>query len=1767
MGPALFPRGSFDETREKKAKAKAKRTDEETTKEKKKKKTDDGEVLFGRKKIEKKPAKRSRPANDDEDMVALLGKKSKPLGFGSYHSEVLTLGVVRSASAKHAVISLPGNLGGHAALTDRRVTPGDVVACTVKGTRLFEKKKRIDVAFTVSGLRLDDLESVRTVFGRVASDEGRGYIVDIDVPGATGFLPKSVTTEVGNVSFFRVVKTHPSTGVVTLGRGWGSETVSSEVTSFTAVRPGLLVECTTVQRLKDGAIIVRFGTFTGLLDADHNTAETSTFKARILFVDRVSKIVRLTTLPHLLKLQAPVLPAVGTLLQDLTLRRFEPNIGAWFDHGVFVHVSKLPGGKKQKPEGSNTARIIGTAPLEGWAIGSSLPETLDPETPIALTEARVGRVLRQKEVVAVGVWGLKVRLSETLVAIATNAHVSDAPVATVDPRKRFRIGALVDCRILRNLEGGRKSDIQITLKKRLLDDGDYDVLDSFQTAYDHPGATFRGLVTASSDRGTLVTFYNGVHGRLPPSRDLGPGDIVDCVVRRCTLDKKKLLVLALDDEQRRYPDHDKMTGVFPAWVMEILGAGKKHGISALVHVFVGDDESFVARLDLGDVADNGELAEKILETWLRTKARFPVIVLEPPTKGGLAKVASKPLFLAAPDLLGPDKKVRAGTVARARPFGVLVKLGKKSGLVPKSLLADAFVDDASDYFTPGDSIRCAVDRIEEERIVLRTTGLPKDRDFRALAGVLGGLEASLVDNQQFKLGRTMDAGVLKVDDVVTLENGLTVPQAHALECSVGDTVKARLLAPGLATLKPDLVRAGRKKRRVSLAVGTQIDAQVFHIGDHVAMVLSDAGALGIVSLVDYHVRGAAVGRRRQSVKAATRFVVTHTSVAELKTQFATVPKTPFDELPVFDLIDVDDDDDEEPPKKQSRRKRSLSSVANVGPGDEVECRVLDVGGNVARLGLRVDDHFNKGAATLDASDYFGTKEGHGMFPGLMVGDVIQCIVLSAASDETFLRLTVGVSAKAATRCRPMSWAEVEPGRLDAVILANDGTTCRAAVSPQVKGRVPFLDLVNATYEQTETLEEAVQKATNLKPGSRLLVAADAKNKTLTPFLDDDGASKQLRPGDVVIARRRPTTNVKRLERLFDLPGNRRGRACATECDDPNDRQDFKVDTNTDYVRCIILSIGDVYELSTRVSRIEARSIEKDPRPGDVRTGFVIASSKAGVFVRLSPTLTGRVLLKDLSDGYVDDLTTFFVGRLVAPVVTSSVKDGKVDLSLRPSDIIKEGTKTLLVEVEPGAKLHGTVTRVEDYGVFIKLDHAPVGRQSGLAHVSEIADDDDGKKKKRITDLKSRFFKGDRVKALILNVEDLDDDDVRKRISLSLKPSHFAEDEEENASQEDDDDDDVEAKVDALLAGDDDDDDLADDDEDEEEEPEEEEEEEEEEEVEEDDEFEDDDEDLGTKRGGLQWEEEEEEEEEEEPQKKRRRDSEAVARERETELAENTDPRTNEDFERLLVGEPNSGDLWTRYVNYRVASTDAGGGRRIAERALETIHYRHQAERMKVWLAFLKLEHDHGTTAGFQTCVDRACAANDPVEILVKVAEMHSKAGNNDLADAAYRRVEAKAVGPSKLTIWSKHARALLAHDHEKAREVLNRGLQAHADDPKAKVTLLSRFAVAEFDVGSVERAKTLFDRLLSDYPKRFDIWKLYITQALKRSDIDHARSIYLRLAKASLPPKSMRSALRDFVAFEQAHGDAAAVAHVRHLARAYVDAKLTTTTTTASSDE
>jgi rRNA biogenesis protein RRP5 len=70
--------------------------------------------------------------------------------------------------------------------------------------------------------------------------------------------------------------------------------------------------------------------------------------------------------------------------------------------------------------------------------------------------------------------------------------------------------------------------------------------------------------------------------------------------------------------------------------------------------------------------------------------------------------------------------------------------------------------------------------------------------------------------------------------------------------------------------------------------------------------------------------------------------------------------------------------------------------------------------------------------------------------------------------------------------------------------------------------------------------------------------------------------------------------------------------------------------------------------------------------------------------------------------------------------------------------------------------------------------------------------------------------------------------------------------------------------------------------------------------------------------------------------------------------------------------------------------------------------------------------------------------------------------------------------------------------------------------------MTQKMAVLEFRHGDTERGKTLFEGIVDRYPKKLDVWSVYIDQVAKSKDVKSARGLFERLLAMKQNPKKAK---------------------------------------------
>ncbi|EHK96666.1 putative rRNA biogenesis protein rrp5 [Glarea lozoyensis 74030] len=860
---------------------------------------------------------------------------------------------------------------------------------------------------------------------------------------------------------------------------------------------------------------------------------------------------------------------------------------------------------------------------------------------------------------------------------------------------------------------------------------------------------------------------------------------------------------------------------------------------------------------------------------------------------------------------------------------------------------------------------------------------------------------------------------------------------------------------------------------------------------------------------------------------------------------------------------------------------SITSMQNFDIGRLTKARVVSV--KDTQINVQLADNVQ---GRIDVSQVFDSweeikdrKKPLKKFSAKQILDV-RVLGMHDARNHRFLPIShrVGKSVVFELSAKPSDQVETtqEPLTLDKVkkgsawiaFINNITDNCAwVNLSPNVRGRISLM-------EMSDDVSRLKDVESNFPVGSAIrarVTNVDASNNRLDLSARSQPAEKltlqTLSEGMVLPGK---VTRSTERQILVELADGLAGPVHLPDLADDFSQADPTKYTKNDIVRVCVVSVdlpNKRFRLSTRPSRVLDSSLPvEDPeftsisqlKANDVVRGFVKSVAKMGLFVNIGGNLTAFVRVSDLSDSYIKDWQSEFeVDQLVKGKITQvDANLNQIQMSLKSSVLDKNYVAPItFADLSVGQIVTGKIRKVEDFGVFIVLDNSM--NVSGLCHQSEMAD-------KRVHDVKKLYEEGDAVKAKVIKI-----DSEKKRISLGLKAKYFDDDAADSDDESDEDGAGSEqgARLDEMDQDDDDDesedgdggidlDDVesmaeevdADSDSD----------------ADSDVDMQDATDIPALNAGGFDWDakvldrvQEQSDEDsdndgaDEKPKKKKKKKSE-IKIDRTGDLDANG-PQSVADFERLLLGQPDSSQLWIQYMAFQMQLSELSKAREVAERAIKSINIREETEKMNVWIALINLESAYGSDESVDEVFKRACQYNDPQEIHERLASIHIQSGKLDKADDLFQIIIKKfSQSPN---VWYNYAHFLMTSlsSPDRARALLPRATQSLP--PHTHLALTLKFAALEFhsEAGSAERGRTMFEGLLSTFPKRLDIWNQLLDLEIQQGDKDIIRGVFERVTRTKgIKPKGAKAWFRRWSEWEEGNGDAKSQERVKAKAEEWV---------------
>ncbi|XP_030208651.1 protein RRP5 homolog isoform X3 [Gadus morhua] len=1584
--------------------------------------------------------------------------------------------------------------------------------------------------------------------------------------------------------------------------------------SLTSLQPGLLVKAKVKTVTKHG-LLLSFLSFSGQVDFLHmEPEEESTYtvgqevQACVLYIEPVTRLVALSLRRHLLAPGSLVdlAPAggdrIGEVVDGCRVTSMHNMSGALLElpdqTRAFVHKNHL----KETAQTSALDKLLSLPELSCRILNfsameqvhfASLRKSVRDKVHFRFEDIQVGEVV-MGTVSELLDHGMMVQLSGNLKGLVPKTHLSD--IVLRNPEKKYSAGMKIKCRVL-SVEVDKRR-VTLTRKKALLT-STLPVVSSYAAA--RPGLVAHGFVVSIQSFGCIVRFYNEVKGLVPlrelsteplasPEEVFYVGQVVKVKVLECEPEKERLL---LSFKAVVEGDTAGEGTAAPRVLMEVgqrceARLVTKSAVCLEVAILPEEVPALLPTMHLSDHVSNCALLWEALEegdvisnlVCLSRNKESITLTQKPLVRWGL----EEGLFVKGFSDLAVGMTL-VGWIKKLMPYGVFVEFPCGiMGLAPKSALCDRFVTDTASVYQLGQTVVAMVTTFDEEKqrflVTLKGSEVTDPeggaqalllrglRERRSAEEVLAGREGSGARQELLELtvGQKLTLAVeeapegggatFKSDELTGVAIAASKPHVLGVTLTPGQKVTAVVLQVDLLSARVHVsVLPKLLAKKKSLEAGSLLAVMVQHVDQAFAVVAFESSARLAVVHAACHINAVFSEAGHLKPGSALSVTVTDPACAELRG------------LP---LLRVEPGASRHP-APAPRAATTSESEASPGHtyGKTLEGAVRSV----------------KPTCVLVALDGGGTGSVHvsQMADTVAIGSFPTALLEKGARVRARV---IGGREGTSHRFLPFSHPNFKysipeltlvPSKLDDSVKINpvkpreklgsfkagQQITCfvskynterkclEVSTDPSLIGTVDLLDLVKDPKEASHP--EKLYK-------SGMAVRATVVEASSKPYrfsLSLNGR-QQLAVGVVTLGM---VTNIEPGRGLLvRLPSDATGTVSMTQLTDCYRKDPLKAFSKDQVLRCFLLGTkNDKWELSLRQSRVapDLAPAAKDPevlstdalKPGKLIRGYVMSAGDQGVLVRLSGSITGRALLHKATKFSVSPkvlsqhlpsstlLTTSIISvdpetqlvelsLLTQDTQKSDVVPEALGLPLRPPEEQK-GELAARMKGELAARMKRKAAMMETMAEIkskkMKMKKQPVQEtQSGpdVYFREGEEEEEEEERPKKVKAVVTVDKKKKKRKAKKGRPEDSDSGvEVSSREEETTTTKQVKPDPSGPAR----------LQVSAGFSWD-----------------------------------------LGlsslrpatadprAQDGDSSA--GEESEETDKPQKKSKQQQEQEQKEEEKALARREvqlmepglRPQDAASFERLLLASPNSSLLWLQYMANHLQATQIEQARSVAERALKTISFREEQEKLNVWVALLNLENMYGSEESLKKVFERAQTFCEPMPVYQQLADIYARSNKMKEAESLYRTM-VKRFRQQKGS-WLSYGGFLLQQGQsDAASALLQRALQSLPSTDS--VELISKFAQLEYQYGDTERGRAMMDKILGTYPKRTDLWSVFMDLTIKHGSQKDVRALFDRAIHLSVAIKKVKFFFKRYLDYEKKHGTPESVQTVKEKALEFVEAK------------
>lgn len=234
-------------------------------------------------------------------------------------------------------------------------------------------------------------------------------------------------------------------------------------------------------------------------------------------------------------------------------------------------------------------------------------------------------------------------------------------------------------------------------------------------------------------------------------------------------------------------------------------------------------------------------------------------------------------------------------------------------------------------------------------------------------------------------------------------------------------------------------------------------------------------------------------------------------------------------------------------------------------------------------------------------------------------------------------------------------------------------------------------------------------------------------------------------------------------------------------------------------------------------------------------------------------------------------------------------------------------------------------------------------------------------------------------------------------------------------------------------------------------------------------------------------------------------------------------------------------------------------RQTFERMLSKVLLMNEERVENVWKEYLQFEFEAGPSTKFNLIFQRAISRSSFCEMSLFVIRLFTE--NNNFKEGERFVKELLKKSKEKLKAWSfavqfysswrdsvKGDALLHKLREDELKKMIEKGV--HCLPMKHHLAFLRDYAIFEYKKNNVQKARSTFERILVKFPKKREVWDMYIEAEQKYTKhIPFIRELFHRLTDLRQNLKDMESLFSKYYEFEKKFGDEASMAQAKSKAQ------------------